>query len=102
MTAYALLSIKVAHADREYRRLRLEAQKLYQQADKASDNFYFLNIGNYDPEYWNELQEAAHLVDKAAGQYYDVANCMWPGRDDDEQEADAADWMQFTQELRHG
>ena len=81
MTAYALLSIKVAHADREYRRLRLEAQKLYQQADKASDNFYFLNIGNYDPEHWNELQEAARLVDKAAGQYYDVANCMW-GRDE--------------------
>jgi len=40
-------------------------------------------------------------VDIAAGQHYDVANCMW-GRDDDEQESDAADWLATTQELRHG
>ena len=101
MTAYAELSIKVAQADREYWRLRLAAQKLYQQADGMIETTLDGTplIGD---DFIAEWQEAANLVDIVAGQYYDVANCMWPGRDDDEQEADAADWMQFTQELRHG
>ena len=101
MTTYALLSIKVAHASQEYWRLRLEAQKLYQQADGMIETTLDGTplIGD---DFIAEWQAAANLVDIAAGQYYDVANCMWPGRDDDEQEADAADWLAMTQELRHG
>ena len=80
MTAYALLSIKVSHASQEYWRLRLAAQKLYQQADNMIE--CTLNgtplIGD---DFIAEWQAAANLVDIAAGQYYDVANCMW-GRDE--------------------
>jgi len=80
MTAYALLSIKVAHADREYWRLRLAAQKLYQQADGMIETTLDGTplIGD---DFIAEWQAAANLVDIAAGQYYDVANCMW-GRDE--------------------
>jgi len=80
MTAYALLSIKVAHASQEYWRLRLEAQKLYQQADGMIETTLDGTplIGD---DFIAEWQAAANLVDIAAGQYYDVANCMW-GRDE--------------------
>ena len=100
MTAYALLSIKVAHADREYRRLRLEAQHLYEKSDAITEEWLYGS--DADCEMAAEFSNAANLVDIAAGQHYDVANCMWPGRDDDEQESDAADWLATTQELRHG
>ena len=79
MTEYAELSIKVAFADREYRRLRLEAQRLYEKSDDITEEWLY-GSDFADRELAAELSEAARWVDVAAGQAYDVANCMWAGQ----------------------
>ena len=100
----------VEHASAKRKELTDATIRLWRERDFRIDSWL---DGDTTEEhaYLNELANAAELVDSHAHKCYDIANAVSYARlrkaadierELAEQESDAAEWMQFTQELRHG